>query len=235
MSTLRLFAVVGALALGECAHEKPPPSEVVPVVIAKRTLSPGVYISAEDVTVRFLPRDLVTAGSAVFGRVEDVVCRIPQERILVNEVLRAARLADEQAGTGLNALIKPGMRAMRVRQSCEDWMDGFSALDVVFAMRLDEERWHVETILRDARVMAADTTGCPAGTVTVTLEMTPKEAQRVANARVSGEIHLVARRDLDITDTNTVSEVRPTVHECEKPLRNVMLSGELFEGEAHPR
>jgi Flp pilus assembly protein CpaB len=77
--------------------------ERVVVVVAARDLSVGVPIEAGDVygfamDPRFVPK-------GVFYLPDDVIGRVPYERILANEPIRAGRLADADLQRQLEALV----------------------------------------------------------------------------------------------------------------------------------
>jgi hypothetical protein len=82
------------------------PTNVVPVVLAVQDLPAGMAITNGQIAVRLVDEGLVDE-SRTYGTVEEVVGRIPMERIYGNEVIRADRLARYAMGAGIDALLTP--------------------------------------------------------------------------------------------------------------------------------
>src|SRR5262245_20478727 len=81
------------------------------LVVARHDLMPGQTVQPEDlVSIEpWLPLDDRALTSA-----DQAVGRVPVERILAGELLREERLADPEAGVGLNAVLPRGTVAVRV-------------------------------------------------------------------------------------------------------------------------
>ena len=114
-AVLAAFAVMRVVqsAQDEVAAARKGP-DTVPVVIATRTLDMGLTITDDDVTIRHLLPEMV-ANDTVYTDANVVIGRTPRAKILPNEPVRRERLASADAGVGLNALIRKGMRAMTVQ------------------------------------------------------------------------------------------------------------------------
>jgi len=195
--------------------------DTVPVVIATRTLDMGLTITDDDVTIRHLLPEMVDIET-VYDDAAVVIGRTPRAKILPNEPVRRERLASADAGVGLNALIRKGMRAMTVQVDHQSGVGGFiqpgNYVDVIVTIRPDDQRgrtkWATETILVGIPVLTVAATE-PSDEATdgepkrrtntrrqkpsVTLELTPEHAEKLALAVSKGDIHLVLRGDLDIT------------------------------------
>ena len=195
--------------------------DTVPVVIATRTLDMGLTITEDDITIRHLLPEMVAADT-VYSDAEVVIGRTPRAKILPNEPVRRERLASADAGVGLNALIRKGMRAMTVQVDHQSGVGGFiqpgNYVDVIVTIRPDDQRgrtkWATETILAGIPVLTVAATeqeeatkdGEPKRRISqrrqkpsVTLELTPEQAEKLALAVSKGDVHLVLRGDLDIT------------------------------------
>jgi len=216
------------------------PPELVPVVIAKRDLYVGLPITEEDVIVVQLTPNMVPSD-LVFDDALSVTRRVPRERILANEPLRAERLAQKEAGIGLNAIIATGKRAMTVETDTESGLAGMlqpgNYVDVIVTIRPDDAnvkaKWVTETILQGIRVLAVGSSlaGASGGgdeeksssrrrtRPSVTMELTLEEAEKLALASSKGDIHMVLRNDVDITMQTTAA-----------PLTSATLIG--YEGDA---
>jgi pilus assembly protein CpaB len=200
--------------------QKPP--ETLDVVVAIRDLYVGLPITEEDIIVRQLTPEMLP-GELVFDRVDDVINRVPRERVLANEPLRAERLAEKDAGVGLNAIIATNRRAMTVETDTESGLAGMlqpgNYVDIIVTIRPDDAnidaKWVTETILQGIRVLAVGSsltgksssedsksgkksTSSRRTRPSVTLEVTLPEAEKLALASSKGDIHLVLRNDVDM-------------------------------------
>jgi pilus assembly protein CpaB len=196
------------------------PEDTVMVIVAARDLYQGVTITEEDLyAVRIPPRFL---PEGVFLSPEHVVGRIPRERILANEFVRADRLADPESGIGLNAVIPRGMRAISVEVTDGAALSGFlnpgNYVDVLVTVTPDEESQgnktpETKTLLQAVFVLGVNSrmqkeTREEAEQMrgkqkpSVTLLTTADDAEQVAHAENMGDIRLALRNDLDVNFTN---------------------------------
>ena len=70
-----------------------------------------------------IPPKLLPEG--VFLTPERVVGRIPRERVLANDLVRAERLSDPESGVGLETVIPRGLRAISVDLADGPALSGF--------------------------------------------------------------------------------------------------------------
>jgi pilus assembly protein CpaB len=214
------------------------PEDTVMVIVAARDLYQGVTITEEDLYMvdippRYLPEN-------VFLSPEHVVGRIPRERILANEFIRADRLADPESGAGLNAVIPRGMRAISVNISDGRALSGFlnpgNYVDVLVTIKPDDqdEKPVTNTIMQAIFVLGVNSRKGQESDEdarqkrgkqrpTVTLLVTAEEAESVAFAEALGDITLALRNDLDIAFAETtgvdVVDLRAKL-EKPKPVRS---------------
>lgn len=211
------------------------PEDTVMVIVAARDLYQGVTITEEDlyaveIPPRFLPEN-------VFLSPEHVVGRIPRERILANEFIRADRLADPESGIGLNAVIPRGMRAISVAITDGRALSGFlnpgNYVDVLVTITPEAkggaENRETKTIMQAVFVLGVNSrmgneTEEEAGTKrgknvpTVTLLVTAEGAETIAYAETMGAITLALRNDLDIAYAETTGvDVDALRKKLEKP------------------
>src|SRR5690606_33215827 len=99
------------------------PEITIPVMVAAKELPQGGTIVLEDLAMKALPPDYVP--DEVLRQPEQAVGRVPRERILAQEFIREERLADPEAGVGLNAIIPRGMRALSINISNASAVSGF--------------------------------------------------------------------------------------------------------------
>ncbi|MEM6929818.1 MAG: Flp pilus assembly protein CpaB [Myxococcota bacterium] len=189
------------------------PEDMVMVIVAARDLYQGVTITEEDLYAVQIPPKYLPEG--VFLSPEHVVGRIPRERILANEFVRADRLADPESGVGLNAIIPRGMRALSVSVSDGRALSGFlnpgNYVDVLVTItpESDKTKPRTETLLQAIFVLGVNSrmrqeTADEARKLrgrnrpSVTLLVTADEAEKIAHAENMGTITLSLRNDLDV-------------------------------------
>jgi pilus assembly protein CpaB len=224
-SAVAIMIVLGIVKRAEqkVADAQLPP-DTVTAVVAARDLNVGVTIGPEDVVVaNLIPSVLPENG--VYTTVEELVGRTPRERVLANEVVREERLASADAGIGLNAIIEPGMRAMSVEVDSQSGVAGLirpgNYVDVIVTIRPDsrdaQAKWVAHNFLQGAKVLAVGRSmgesedkrvpeARPTTTrekPTVTIELAPDQAEALALATSKGDIHIVLRNDIDVTDVDT--------------------------------
>lgn len=226
------FAVWTTLAKYQEQLEKAQagPSKVE-VLVATRDLYMGIPLEEEDLTVKsVLPETIEQDRVFTPEMQESMVAQgvTPRERILKGEVLRVERMARREAGIGLNAIIPPGKRAMTIETDAQSALAGLlqpgNFVDCIVTIRPDDRavgaKWVTETILQGVKVLAIGDSLSPTvkaekdaadkksgrrrrGRPTVTLELTLEESEKVALAASRGDIHLVLRSDIDITQEET--------------------------------
>ncbi len=183
----------------------------VRVAVASKDLYQGVPIADDDLyTVEVEPRYL-PEGS--YMGAEYLVGRIPRERILADEVVRSARLADPDAGVGLNAIIPRGTRAISIEikdgAALAGMLEPGSWVDVLVTVQgEDDPRPETRTLLQatyvlgvnrrlsgESRDEAADRRG--SGKPAVTLLVSAADAEKVAHASEVGDVRLTLRNGGD--------------------------------------
>jgi pilus assembly protein CpaB len=189
------------------------------VVVATRSLPPGVRLGANDVRLAAWP-----SGSPVpesFSRVDAVVNRALLASVVENEPLVQGKVARLEAGAGLPPSIPPGMRAMSVKVNEVIGVAGFidpgTRVDLVVTIRKKDDTTS-RTAVSNVQVLSAGTrfeqekarTGAtPSAAAVVTLLVTPQDAERIALAQAEGQIMLVLRNPMD-TETTATSGVHAT-------------------------
>ncbi len=201
------------------------PRETVAVVVAVRDLYMGLPIAPEDVVLRNVVPEMVPRDQT-FAELDEVLGRTPRERILANESVREERLASANTGVGLNAIVTPGKRAMTIATDVQTAVAGLlqagNFVDVIVTIKPEDPsqagaKYVAETILQEIKVLAvgsslggnaakeaeakdAKTKNDPNKKLkpSITVELTPEEAEKLALAQSRGEIHVVLRSDIDI-------------------------------------
>lgn len=182
------------------------------VLVAKRALTAGTIITADALGFQPWPQELVQdayfiEGEADMNKLLGTVVRYP---ITAGEPVTQGSLVSPGDRGFLAAALGPGMRAVTVPVSATTGVAGFvfagDRVDLVLTQEIEGDGTPLktaETVLRNLRVLATDqtvekTTDENGKTVvtefrTVTLEVTPKIAEKIAVAQTIGTISLVLR------------------------------------------
>lgn len=176
------------------------------ILVAADDLQVGAKIEDKDIKLVHFPSADLPAGvfhirSKLIGR--GVVLPIAKgEFILTNKV------AGENAGSGLPALIPPGMRAVSVRVNDTSSVAGFvlpgTRVDVLLTGNPDgSSEQQTSTVLENVAVLAngskleRSSTGEPQTTPVITLLVSPDDAEKLALASNQGHLQLALRNPTD--------------------------------------
>jgi pilus assembly protein CpaB len=216
-----LIAVTTALAaravfLGGNATAQAEAAPVAPVgpkvLVAQRALPTGTIITADALSFQDWPQALVKdayyiEGQADMSKLLGTVVRFP---ITAGQPLTQGALVAPGDRGFLAAALGPGMRAITIPVSDTTGVGGFvfpgDRVDLVLTQSVpnagDRELKASETILRNLRVLATDqatSTETVEGksvvksSRTVTLEVTPRIAEKISVAATVGELSLTLR------------------------------------------
>lgn len=181
-------------------------ANVKEVVLAAKQLDVGVTIKPGDVRLGKVSAEYFPKGA--FSKIEEVIDRPVVNRILIDEPVQEGRLAVRGSGLGLAPIIPVGMRAVSVRVSDVAGVAGF----VLPGLKVDvlvtghpggSEGTVTTTCLQNILVLSAgqtiqpDARGQAINTPTVTLLVTPEQAETLTLAGNEGRIQLVLRNSSD--------------------------------------
>lgn len=179
-------------------------SNTRPVVVAALAIPFGQQIDEAQVRVIQWPRDGVLEGS--FESTDEVINKVANQRIMPGEVVLESRIVDHASGSTLSSLIAPNKRALTVRVNDVIGVAGFllpgNHVDVI-ASQSKNNYTHTHTILRNLKVLAVDQSASadkekPVVVRAVTLEVTPKQAERLVQATEEGSVQLALRNPKDL-------------------------------------
>lgn len=188
-----------------------PPVQVA-VLVAARTLRPGALLKAEDVTTALVTQSTAPEGARIdtpAARAE-LLGAMLRHTVLTNEVLLPIHVMRAGDRGFLAAVLGPGLRAATVGVNSVTGTAGLiwpgDHVDLILTQTLDDpaapagRRIAGETVLHNVRVIAIDqelmqgataAAGSSTGqTRTVTLEVSPDNAERVAVATRLGHLSL---------------------------------------------
>jgi pilus assembly protein CpaB len=190
----------GVLHLLQAAQAEARPT-MATMLVARAALPEGHRIVAEDLEPRevpsaALPSDAVASPEAVLGRITRVA-------IYAGEAIVPGRLAPEGAAAGLAVRIAAGKRAMAVRLDEESGQAGLvqpdSRVDVLVTVGDSYGGPPVSrVIMHNMRVLAVGAESAAESPVaaiasTITLEVTPAQAERLAVAANQGRLQVMLR------------------------------------------
>jgi pilus assembly protein CpaB len=189
------------------------------VVIAAKDIPAGSTIAEvmlKDGTVRAIkwPKASVPAGA--FGSPTEVIGKVNRVKIMANEPILESRLSGE--GAGLTVRLEPGKRAMAVRVDEIIGVSGFivpdDRVDVIVTttppgVNDNKDARLSKIVLQNKRVLSvAQSTeqkdGKPQVARSITLEVSPEEAEKLSLAYQEGPIVLALRGVGDETEPKTM-------------------------------
>lgn len=188
------------------------PTDTRDLVVATRPLGVGVMVKPPDVKIVKVGTDSFPKGA--FSKVEEVLDRPVVSNILLDEPVLDGRLAVKGSGLGLAPTIPVGMRAVSVRVNDVAGVAGFvlpgMRVDVLVTGRPPNDAGDVtSTVLQNILVLSAgqtiqpDARGQAIQAPTVTLLVTPEQAETLTLAGADGHIQLVLRNSSDQTIEKT--------------------------------
>ncbi|MDP3748685.1 MAG: Flp pilus assembly protein CpaB [Phenylobacterium sp.] len=199
-------------AQGNVAQASPrsPMANAVSVVVASRAIKYGERLDAARLTVVRMPRDAAPAGA--FATVAQVLAQdhggapVALTPIAIREAVLPAKLSGPGARPSVAAEIADGLRAYTIKVSDVSGVGGHALpgdrVDVVLMRDLSTDDTHKviesEVVIQNARVLGVDlnadpTSNKPASPNTATLEVSVKDAQKLAVAASLGELSLALR------------------------------------------
>ena len=191
---------------GAPAAKAPESKEMKDVVVAAKPLGIGASIKPGDVKVSKVPIDQFPKGG--FSKVEEVMDRPVVSSILLDEAVIVGRLGERGSGQGIAPIIPVGMRAVTVRVTEVVGVAGFvlpgMRVDVLVTGRPpDSNDTITTTVLQNIVVLSAgqtyqpDAKGQAINASTVTVLVTPEQAELLTLAGNEGRIQLVLRNGSD--------------------------------------
>src|SRR3954453_3851648 len=234
--TRLLFIGLLALALGGLlssfvfktlqARTGHPQAPGVDVVVAANNLTVGARIEDRDLRLVRFPAESLPGG--VFRSKTRVVGRGVVLPISKGEFILPSKVAGENAGSGMPALIPPGMRAVSVRVNEIVAVAGFvlpgTRVDVLLTGNpTGGNEQQTTTVLENVAVIATgqrlehNSAGDPQTAPVITLLVSPDDAQKLTLASSQGHIQLSLRNPLDTKQTDVAALRSSSLYKGELP------------------
>jgi pilus assembly protein CpaB len=187
----------------------------VPVVVAVKALPRGTVLQADMLKVVTYPNDAAPAGA--YRDVAAAVSGPEQQRILLrsvvaNESLLSTNVSGAGNRMGLAGALTPGMRAVSVRSNDVAGVGGFvlpgDRVDVLLTRSVGsgggQDKKVMQVLAENVRVLGVDQTASveeqkPVVAKSVTVEVTPEEANAISLGQAVGTVALSLRQLADET------------------------------------
>ncbi|HSG34092.1 MAG TPA: Flp pilus assembly protein CpaB [Sphingomonadaceae bacterium] len=195
----------------------PKKAEGPKVLVAQRSLPVGTIITADAVAYQAWPKEMVSNAYYVTGQSnkQQLLGTVVRHPITAGEPVTRGALVKPGDSGFLAAALGPGMRAVTVPVSAKTGVGGFvfpgDKVDLVLTQNVKGQSGEAlkvsETILQNLRVLATDQSTETVHTAdgktvvrafrTVTLEVTPRIAEKVSVAQTMGTLSLSLRSIAD--------------------------------------
>jgi len=185
---------------------------MTPVLVAAKEIPPGTTLGTDLLKVAQWPRDAVVAGTAVDP--EQIKGRVARTTIYPGEVILEHRLAPKGTPGGMAGILQNNTRAVTIKVDEASGVAGFimpgNRVDVL--LTLDQKKFGddpiTQIVLQNLLVLGKGQDidqkegEKPKVVPTVTLQVTPEEAERLALAAKEGHIILALR---GYTENDTIA------------------------------
>ncbi len=229
--------IAGSAVIYSHVVMKTPMSQVmIDVVVAETDIAFGDAVKAEMLTLRSWPDNAVPEGA--FTSLDEVLGdneenpRRAKRAITTGDLIQESKVSDFGEQVTITQKIDPNMRAVAIRVNDVTGVAGFVApsdrVDVTLTRTIDQSLT-TSTILQDVQVLgidqAADSAGNkPSVVKTVTVQVKPADAQRLALAQQAGTLSL-SLRHIDAGDQPTLDTINVgDLTDEERPRRKVRRS-----------
>ena len=204
------------------------------VVAAAVDIAPGTRIEPQHITLTQYPRELLPEQAMI--QQSEVLGRVAIAEIPARMPVLSRYLAGVGAQPGISGVTAAGMRAVSVRVDEASSVGGFVSpgtyVDVIAIMQpqLEGARQVSKVILQKVRVLAGGqqmqsrAEGKPTLVNTVTLEVTPAQAEKLKLAEAEGRLQLSIRNATDLVIETTPGATRRDV------INDVALEQRALEG-----
>jgi pilus assembly protein CpaB len=187
----------------------PPPIATTEVLVASNDLLPGQHLDNAQVRWQKWPKssvdsNLITDNAAV-DPTKIVSGTVVRTSIVAGEPITNAKIIRTDAAGIMAASLTPGTRAVSITVSTDTGAGGFilpsDRVDVIATVQISDnpKRYRAFVILDNIRVLAMDQTNTEDKgqkvvlAKTATLEVTPQQAELLAQAQATGPISLALR------------------------------------------
>ncbi|CAM2902130.1 Flp pilus assembly protein CpaB [Vibrio mytili] len=183
-----------------------------PVLIAATDLEPGVIIESKHLTTKQMEVDWIE--ETTLKESASAVGKVVATSIYKGELINPNRIAVPGEGVTLAAMIPEDKRALTIRVNDVIGVAGFLLPGNKVDVLNTRENSGTRTVLKNLKVLAVDQTARtndnkPVIVRAVTLEVTPKEAEKLLTENSKGSIQLALRNPHTIDKAPPVRTYKP--------------------------
>ncbi|MDN3615009.1 MAG: Flp pilus assembly protein CpaB [Vibrio gallaecicus] len=171
-----------------------------PVIIAAQEIAAGSVIEEQHLTTKLLEKSWRSEDQ--FTSAEELLGQVVATSIYQGEIVSRIRLTTPGEGSTLASLIPENKRAVTIRVNDVIGVAGFllpgNKVDILNTISYGQGSATTKTVLKEIKVLAVDQTAKtkenkPVIVRAVTLEVTPREAEKLLSAKSKGQIQLTLR------------------------------------------
>lgn len=188
---------------------------ITKIVTATDDIAVGTFLTDKNIALTEWPSTNLPKGH--FTDLNEVKGRVAVTKLVAGEPLLAAELAARDSGVGLVARIPVGMRAMSIRVDEVIGVSGFvlpdTFVDIITQERKGNGSTSAKIFMERVPVLAiaqqsVSEDGKPKVVHTATLQISPKDAEKLVTEMSKANMHLVLRNPLDVP-TKEEKKVEP--------------------------
>jgi len=210
-------------------------ADVEHITVAAANISVGEALSAQHIKLADWPKATIPPGTVRSAK--DAEGRVARVSMVTGEPILDAKLAPAGQGGLMPVLVPAGKRAVTIKVDEAIQKSGFvvpnSRVDVLVTMaRQAGQSRESRIVLQDVMVLASDQTvemkdNKPVTMTTVTMAVSPQEAERLALAQNEGKVTLALRNLQDtaqistpgVTTAQLLGSPAPAPSHAQKPVR----------------
>ncbi len=171
-----------------------------PVVVAQVEVPEGTILEEQHLAIKLLEKSW--RNDSQFTDKQELIGRVTGSPLYPQDIIVQQRLAAEGEGSTLAQLIPEDKRAITIRVNDVIGVAGFllpgNRVDVLNTVKYSSSSANTTTVLKDIKVLAVDQTARtddnrPVIVRAVTLEVSPKDAEKLLSANSRGSIQLTLR------------------------------------------
>lgn len=189
-----------------------------PVIIAAQEIPAGTVIEEQHLTTKLLEEDW--RNEYQYTEATELLGQVAATSIYSGEIVNTQRMSVGAEGSALASLIPETKRAVTIRVNDVIGVAGFllpgNKVDILNTVSYGKGSANTVTVLKDIKVLAVDQTARskenkPIIVRAVTLEVSPREAEKLLTAKSKGEIQLTLRNPHEPKEKVVRRYVSPSV------------------------
>ncbi|NOH47162.1 Flp pilus assembly protein CpaB [Vibrio rotiferianus] len=171
-----------------------------PVVVAVSEIPAGTVVQDKDLTLKLMEKEWINENN--YTDKSELVGQVVANTIYEDEVVHRLRFTLPGEGVTLASLIPEDKRAVTIRVDDVIGVAGFllpgNKVDILNTIQYRKNVVNTSTVLKNIKVLAVDQTSrseenSPVIVRAVTLEVSPKEAEKLMTAQSKGALQLSLR------------------------------------------